>query len=75
VWLTGRLMPDFGGVYGDEGWLQDQFAAALGALDRALRLNPSYSHLQVAAILMFAGELERTGESIQKCQAYGARIT
>jgi adenylate cyclase len=42
-----------------------QHEVALGALDRALRLNPSYSHWQVAAILMFAGELERAVESMQ----------
>jgi adenylate cyclase len=42
-----------------------QHEVALGALDRALRLNPNYSHWQVAAILMFAGELERAVESMQ----------
>jgi adenylate cyclase len=42
-----------------------QHEVALGSLDRALRLNPNYSHWQVAAILMFAGELERAVESMQ----------
>ncbi len=38
--------------------------AALSALDRALQLNPSYSHWQVAGILMFAGELQRALETM-----------
>ena len=42
-----------------------QHEVALGALDRALRLNPSYSHWQVAAILMFAGELDRAVDSMK----------
>ena len=42
-----------------------QHEVALGALDRALRLNPSYSHWQVSAVLMFAGELDRAVESMQ----------
>ena len=42
-----------------------QHEVALGALDRALRLNPSYSHWQVAAVLMFAGELDRAVESMK----------
>ena len=42
-----------------------QHEVALGALDRALHLNPNYSHWQVAAILMFAGELDRAVESMQ----------
>jgi adenylate cyclase len=37
-----------------------QHEAALGALERALVLNPNYSHWQVAATLMWAGELERS---------------
>jgi len=39
--------------------------AALSALDRALGLNPSYSHWQVAGIFMFAGELERAVETMK----------
>ena len=44
-----------------------QHEAALGALERALALNPNYSHWQVAAALMWAGELER---SIDYMKAY-----
>ena len=44
-----------------------QHEVALGALDRALLLNPSYSHWQVAAVLMFAGELDR---AVDRMQAY-----
>jgi adenylate cyclase len=39
--------------------------AALGALERALALNPNYSHWQVAATLMWAGELEHAIESMR----------
>ena len=42
-----------------------QHEVALGALDRALRLNPNYAHWQVAAVLMFAGELDRAVESMK----------
>jgi adenylate cyclase len=44
-----------------------QHEVALGALDRALLLNPSYSHWQVATVLMFAGELDR---AVDRMQAY-----
>jgi adenylate cyclase len=39
--------------------------AALGALARALALNPSYAHWQVASTLMWAGELEQAIESMR----------
>jgi adenylate cyclase len=42
-----------------------QHEVALGALQRALWLNPSYSHWQVAEVLMFAGELDRAVEGMQ----------
>jgi tetratricopeptide (TPR) repeat protein len=42
-----------------------QHEVALGAVNRALQLNPSYRHWQVAAILMFAGELDRAVESMK----------
>jgi adenylate cyclase len=42
-----------------------QHEAALGALERALALNPNYSHWQVAAILMWAGSLEQAIESMK----------
>jgi adenylate cyclase len=42
-----------------------QHEVALGALDRAVQLNPSYSHWQVAAVRMFAGELDRAVDSMQ----------
>jgi adenylate cyclase len=42
-----------------------QHEVALGALQRALQLNPSYSHWQVATVLMFAGQLDRAVESMQ----------
>jgi len=44
-----------------------QHDAALGALERALALNPNYSHWQVAATMMWAGELE---QSIDYMKAY-----
>src|SRR5262245_17022079 len=44
-----------------------QHEVALGALDRTLQLNPSYSHWQVAAVRMFAGELAR---AVDRMQAY-----
>jgi predicted TPR repeat methyltransferase len=39
--------------------------AALSALDRALGLNPSYSHWQIAGIFMFAGEFDRAVEAMR----------
>jgi tetratricopeptide (TPR) repeat protein len=42
-----------------------QHEVALGALDRALRLNPSYAHWQVAADLMFAGDVDRAVASMK----------
>jgi adenylate cyclase len=39
--------------------------AALSALDRALRLHPSYSHWQIAGIFMFAGEFDRAVETMK----------
>jgi adenylate cyclase len=50
------------------GWVltwRREHNAALSALDRALRLNPSYSHWQVAGIFMFAGELDRAVETMK----------
>jgi adenylate cyclase len=44
-----------------------QHEVALAALDRALQLNPSYCHWQVAAVLMFAGELDR---AVDRMRAY-----
>ena len=44
-----------------------QHEAALGAIERALALNSNYSHWQVAATLMWAGQLER---SIDYMKAY-----
>lgn len=38
--------------------------AALSALDRALQLNPGYSHWQVSSILMCSGELKRALEAM-----------
>jgi TolB-like protein/Tfp pilus assembly protein PilF len=40
--------------------------AALSALDRALQLNPSYSHWQVSGIFMFSGELKRALEKMNE---------
>ena len=42
-----------------------QHEPALSALDRGLQLNPSYSHWQVATVLMFAGELDRAVNTMQ----------
>jgi len=42
-----------------------QHEAALGALERAIALNPNYSHWQVAATLMWAGEVEQAVESMK----------
>jgi adenylate cyclase len=39
--------------------------AALGALARALALNPNYAHWQVASTLMWAGDLEQAIESMR----------
>ena len=42
-----------------------QHQVAMAALSRALELNPSYRHWQVAAVLMFTGELEGAVESMK----------
>jgi adenylate cyclase len=42
-----------------------QHEVALAAQRRALELNPSYRHWQVAAVFMFAGELDRAVESMK----------
>lgn len=44
-------------------WMREH-DAALSALDRALQLNPSYTHWQVAGIRLFAGELQRALEAM-----------
>lgn len=44
-------------------WMRDH-DAAVRALNRALHLNPSYVHWQIAGIFMFAGELDRAVETM-----------
>jgi adenylate cyclase len=63
-----RLDPQHAHGQATFAWLltwRREHGPALGALVRALRLNPSHSHWQVAATLMFAGELDGAVEAME----------
>ncbi len=63
-----QLDPQLAYAQATFGWVltwRREHNAALSALDRALHLNPSYSHWQVAGIFMFAGELDRAVETMK----------
>ena len=63
-----RLDPQLAYGQATFAWLltwRREHEPALRALERALRLNPGHSHWQVAATLMFAGELDRAVEAME----------